>query len=153
MTRAWLPSLMIHWHSFPFNTHHGWAESWELALRKWVCLLPTLSAFGLKQTFLSTNNCLSSTGYLFSFVYLGFVIGFCLVSLMESRYSFPFFLLPSVLSFCIVISQKVAFHKKENHRVKCRHRLYKAVIQAGLTDWWNSHQIGVSLDKFGFVVV
>lgn len=72
---------------------------------------------------------------------------------MESRYFFPFRLLPSVLSFRIVISQNVAFHKKENHRVKYRHRLYKAVVRAGLTDWWDSHQIDVSLDKFGFIVV
>ena len=81
------------------------------------------------------------------------MVSICSVSLMESRYFFPFRLLPSVLSFRIVISQNVAFHKKENHRVKYRHRLYKAVVRAGLTDWWDSHQIDVSLDKFGFIVV
>lgn len=39
-----------------------------------------------------------------------------------------------VLLFCIVLSESTICHKKENDRVEHRHRPYKPVVRASLTD-------------------
>lgn len=38
-------------------------QQWGIGLWTQVCLLPWLPASGIKRTFLSTNTCLSSTGF------------------------------------------------------------------------------------------
>lgn len=58
---------------------------------------------------------------------------------------------PSRNDHCFLLSLSgVSLVKRKNHRVACRHRSYKSVAWAGLTDWWvhGSHQTGICLGSF-----